>query len=231
MSTSDAEALLRRVRTVLLDFDGPVCSIFAGYPAPVVAKELADLSSAAGSPVPEDYTRRQDPLDILRYAGTVGPELVDLIEQELSRAEEAAADSAEATPGADAFLQACRETSRTVAVLSNNSAGAITRYLDRAGLTDLVHLVEGRNPSDPSLMKPHPHILLRSLRDLAVPAGTAVMVGDSLSDIEAGIAADVWAIGYANKPGKADAMRDTGADIVLSSMAELADITARTPKA
>ena len=71
MSTSDAEDLLRRIRTVLLDFDGPVCSIFAGYPAPVIAKELADLSSAAGSPVPEDYMRRQDPMDILRYAGKI----------------------------------------------------------------------------------------------------------------------------------------------------------------
>lgn len=226
MSTADAEALLRRIRTVLLDFDGPVCSIFAGYPAAVVSAELTAVSASAGYPVPEKYVRRLDPLDILRFAGTVGPNLVTLIERELSRAELAAADTAEATPGAEAFLAACHGTGRTVALLSNNSAGAIARYLDRKGWTELVHLVEGRDLIDPGLMKPHPHILLRTLRDLAVPAATAVMIGDSLTDIEAGIAAGVWTIGYANKLGKNEAMLDAGADIVVDSMGDLAYLVA-----
>jgi hypothetical protein len=60
-SSADAEALLRRVRTVLLDFDGPVCSIFAGYPAPNVTAELAATAAAAGHPVPDAYLRSQDP--------------------------------------------------------------------------------------------------------------------------------------------------------------------------
>src|SRR5699024_6226234 len=87
VTTSDIEALLRRVRTVLLDFDGPVCSIFAGYPAPDVADELAATAAAAGHPVPTDYRRNQDPLDVLRFAGTIGPELTALIERELTNAE------------------------------------------------------------------------------------------------------------------------------------------------
>lgn len=33
-------------RVVLLDFDGPVCSIFAGRAAPLIAHELADLLAA-----------------------------------------------------------------------------------------------------------------------------------------------------------------------------------------
>jgi phosphoglycolate phosphatase len=220
--------LMSRVRTVLLDFDGPVCSIFAGYPAPVVADELADISADAGHPVPESYRRRSDPLDVLRFAGTVGPELVALIERELSRAELAAADSAEETPGARAFLAACRSTGRAIAVVSNNSSGAITRYLDRRGWTDQVDAIEGRDPSDPALMKPHPHILLRTLAHLAAPAESAVMVGDSLTDIEAGLAAEVWTIGYANKPRKAEAMRGIGADVVVGTMTALA---AQVPEA
>lgn len=58
MTTSDVEALLRRVRTVLLDFDGPVCSIFSGYPAPDVADELAATAAAAGYPVSVYYRRK-----------------------------------------------------------------------------------------------------------------------------------------------------------------------------
>lgn len=226
---TDAEALMRRVRTVLLDFDGPVCSIFAGYPAPAVAEELAITAAAVGHPVPTNYLRNQDPLDVLRFAGTIDPALTLLIERELTRAEVKAVDTAEATPGAEAFLTACRSTGRTVAVVSNNSAAAATRYLERAGWADFIRLVEGRDPSDPGLMKPHPHVLLRTLRDLAEPAESAVIVGDSVTDIEAGLAADVWTLGYANKPGKDEAMREVGADVVVHSMADLAQATVRTP--
>lgn len=228
--SADAEALLRRVRTVLLDFDGPVCSIFAGYPAPDVTVELAAIAAAAGHPVPEEYLRNQDPLDIFRFAGTVGPELTAVIERDLTAAELKAAETAEATPGAGDFLAACRSTGRVVAVVSNNSAAAVTKYLDRVGWTDLVHLVEGRDPSDPALMKPHPHVLLRTLADLTAPAEFAVIVGDSVTDIEAGLAADIWTLGYANKVGKGEAMRDAGADVVLSSMFHLAVATGRTPR-
>jgi phosphoglycolate phosphatase len=228
-AASDAQALLGRVRTVLLDFDGPVCSIFAGYPAPDVADELAATCAAAGHPVPADYLRNRDPLDVLRFAGTVDAQLTELIERELTRAEVKAAETAEATPGAAAFLAACRSTGRTIAVVSNNSAAAVAHYLKRVGWAGMVHLVEGRDPSDPALMKPHPYVLLRTLHDLAAPAETAVIVGDSVTDIEAGLAADVWTIGYANKPGKDEAMRDAGGDVVLGSMTELAELTGRTP--
>jgi HAD superfamily hydrolase (TIGR01509 family) len=226
---ADVGALLRRVRTVLLDFDGPVCSIFAGYPAPHVAEELAAITASAGHPVPEDYRRNQDPLDIFRFAGTAGPHLTALIEQELTNAEVRATETAEATPGAGDFLRACRSTGRTVAVVSNNSAVAVARYLSRVGWADLVRIVEGRDPSDPQLMKPHPSVLLRTLRDLNTPAESTVIVGDSITDVEAGLAADLWTIGYANKTGKDDALRDAGADVVLDSMAELAQATQRTP--
>lgn len=231
MSTAapGAVELLCRIRTVLLDFDGPVCSIFAGYPAPDVADELAALSAAAGHKVPDHHLVNRDPLDVLRFAGTVGPDLTVLIERELTRAEVKAVDTAEATPGAEAFLTACASTGRTVAVVSNNSAAAVVRYLKRTGWTDLVTLVEGRDPSDPRLMKPHPHVLLRTLHDLPAPAESALIVGDSVTDVEAGLAADVWTLGYANKPGKDEAFRDAGADIVVGSMTELAEATGRTP--
>lgn len=229
MSTSDAERLMRRIRTVLLDFDGPVCSIFAGYPAPTVAEELAATAATAGHPVPEEYLRNQDPLDVFRFAGTIGAELIALIGDKLTAAELVAAETAQATPGAGDFLAACRSTGRTVAVVSNNSADAVARFLKRVGWTDLVHLVKGRDPDDPSLMKPHPHVLQRTLRDLSAPPDSAVIVGDSVTDIEAGLAADVWTVGYANKPGKDEVMRDAGADVVSDSMTQLGKTVARTP--
>jgi hypothetical protein len=43
------------------------------------------------------------------------------------------------------------------------------------------------------------------------------------------VPADVWTIGYANKSGKDDAMRDTGADVVIGTMAKLAELTGGPP--
>jgi phosphoglycolate phosphatase len=36
-------AIIARTRYLLLDFDGPICSIFGGLPAPTVAEKLRKL--------------------------------------------------------------------------------------------------------------------------------------------------------------------------------------------
>jgi phosphoglycolate phosphatase-like HAD superfamily hydrolase len=49
-----------------------------------------------------------------------------------------------------------------------------------------------------------------------------VLIGDSTWDIDAAHQIDVTAIGYANKPGKADRLTAAGADAITASMNELA---------
>ena len=109
-----------------------------------------------------------------------------------------------------------------MAVVSNNYAKAVTEYLARAGLSGSVAHVEGRNPADPTLMKPDPHLLERALKALRIAPSSSVFIGDQVTDIEAGQAAGVPTIGYANKPGKTRALRMAGANAVLTSMLDLA---------
>ena len=45
-------ALLQRTRAILFDFDGPICSVFAGQPAPTVARELREQLAEWGADVP-----------------------------------------------------------------------------------------------------------------------------------------------------------------------------------
>ncbi|WP_233564897.1 HAD family hydrolase [Micromonospora musae] len=61
--------------------------------------------------------------------------------------------------------------------------------------------------------------MLAAIRELDAEPAECVLVGDSVSDIEAAHAAGVAAIGYANKPGKRE--RFAAADVVIDSMAEL----------
>jgi hypothetical protein len=40
MTTKQANQILAETEVLLLDFDGPICSVFAGLPAPVIADRL-----------------------------------------------------------------------------------------------------------------------------------------------------------------------------------------------
>lgn len=216
--TSDLAALLAPATHVLLDFDGPVCDMFAGLPAADVADVLRQLVIHTGTALPAEVGTTQDPLAVLR--ASTG-HAAAIIEQALQAAETQAAATALPTPGAHELLAACADTGRRVMIVSNNSANAITAYLQRSGLARYVTSVVGRHPGDPSLMKPAPFLLLQALREADAP--TAVFVGDSISDVQAGTAARVPVIGYANKPGKHERLRNAGAQAITDSMAALAD--------
>ncbi|MGW3615296.1 HAD family hydrolase, partial [Micromonospora sp. NPDC005163] len=57
-----------------------------------------------------------------------------------------------------------------------------------------------------------------------------VLVGDSTTDIQAAQAAGVGSIGYANKPGKSEALTQVGADAVIRQMTELSTALRDAPR-
>ncbi|HEV8596118.1 MAG TPA: haloacid dehalogenase, partial [Candidatus Dormibacteraeota bacterium] len=117
----DLATVIDRTETMLLDFDGPICSIFAGMPASSVAGHLRKLLLAEGLSLPEHLTGEDDPIEVLRFTSTLGPATSKRIESALRSAEVAATRSAEPTPHAREVMLACRQTNRAVAVISNNS--------------------------------------------------------------------------------------------------------------
>lgn len=212
-------ALVQRARFLLLDFDGPVCSIFAGYPAEVVAHGLADLLAEGGAPVPLAIRDAVDPFDVLRFAATLGDTHASRTEARLREAEVAAVPTARPTPGVGQLIEAWRGSGRPVAAVSNNSQQALAAYLARHRLT--VDLIVGRTSWDPALLKPSPHLVQRALAGLDAEAKGSVLVGDSPSDMVAGQRAGVTTIGYANKPGKRERLIAAGAHGVVDSFGPL----------
>lgn len=99
--------VLAASRVVLLDFDGPVCDVFAGLSAPEVAKQLTLLLSVHDEVAGAKAAETDDPIEVLRIAyeadGSVGRE----VEQALTAAEvEAVTVAGLPTSGAVAALQA-----------------------------------------------------------------------------------------------------------------------------
>ncbi|MGC5308757.1 HAD family hydrolase [Micromonospora zamorensis] len=221
----DLGRLLGEVGAVLLDFDGPVCSIFAGYPAPQVAAELIDVLRRRGVDVPPDLASEPDPLEVLRRTGATGDhDTTRAVEDALCAAERRAAETAEPTPYGREVIVAAWQAGMPVAVVSNNSAGAVTAYLTAHRLAGYVSPVIGRAYADPDRMKPNPEPILRAVRAVGKPSKRCVLVGDSLSDIRGARTADVRAIGYANRSSKTNALLAAGADLVITSMGELAGV-------
>ena len=218
--TRDLASLLGGTDLLILDFDGPVAALFAGYPAAGIAVELRTLAASLGYHLTE-----HDPLALLQEAEPLGDaDLSARLAAADRDAEIRAAQTAEPTPGTVEVLEAARGARRRVALASNNAVEALSAFLRRRDLVDAVDLVVGRyDGMSPHLLKPHPHLVHRVLDGIGIAPENAVFVGDSVSDVGAGRAAGVATIGYANKPGKDERLRDAGADVVIHHMAELAD--------
>jgi len=144
-----------------------------------------------------------------------------LVEATLRDAELAATETATPTPDAREVILACHQTSRRVAAISNNSQAAVETYLRAHHLAEHVDVIVGRTDPDPRLLKPHPHLVLRALDALGGDPATSAFVGDSTSDIQSAKAAGTLSIGFANKPGKDERLHRAGADVIVTSMAEL----------
>lgn len=222
MTSGGLGELIARTRHVLLDFDGPICSVFAGTTAPAVASRLSKVLAGAGITPPTEVAETDDPFDVLRYALAHASELVADVEAAFRAEEVAAAATAAPTPGAAQTIHACHDTGRAVAIVSNNSDDAVHAYLATHHLAGQIDYISARTPADATRLKPHPHLVTQATHALGAEPATCVLIGDSITDIQAAHAAGVPAIGYANKASKPARFADTGAHGVITHMIDLA---------
>jgi HAD superfamily hydrolase (TIGR01509 family) len=222
MSAAQLAGLVGR-GPLLLDFDGPVCSIFVGVPAPRVAGELVELLRAEGVDPPDDTATEPGPLAVIRWTGDhCNPELTTAVDDALSALELQAVESATPTPYGHDVIRSARDAGVPVAIVSNNSGAAVSAYLAAHGLAEQVDRVFGRPYAQPALMKPDPWMVLNAVRAVGGEPAACVLVGDSMTDIQAARAAGVHVVGYANRPRKvvpfaiADAVITTMADVVTA---------------
>ena len=118
-------------------------------------------------------------------------------------------------------MLAGRRAGYAIGVVSNNSADAVHRFLEVHDLPGIVGAVVGRHYRRPDLMKPNPWPLSRALELLGSSPPRAVLIGDSVTDVEACHAGGVGCIALANKPGKREAFTRAGAHVIVDDMAEL----------
>jgi len=213
--------LIGPAHALLLDFDGPVCDLFAGYTAATIAGELRAFLASKAVSLPADIQDGSDPLQLIRWVGSSHPELIEGVEDRLIHAERAAARTARPTTRAHDAIIVAAQYKVPVAIVSNNSKSAISGYLNKHGLSRKVSTIVGRVYGHPELMKPDPSSLLNAVVNIGVRPEAAVFLGDATTDIEAARRASMASIGYAKKPGRYSSLEAEGASCVIDDMATL----------
>lgn len=208
---------------LFLDFDGPVCAVFAGDPSPRIARGISKTVEAMGIQVPPEL--REHSMELLSWVDTLEVAgLTKVVENALTGAELKAVQTASPTPFAREVVEAAHHAAKPIAIVSNNSADSISAYLRAHDLDKYIGLVVGRSYAKPAEMKPSPVPLLRAATALEAEPESCAFIGDSVFDVEAGLAANVPVIGYANAPHKAKTLATAGARVLVTNMGALVPV-------
>jgi phosphoglycolate phosphatase len=219
---------------VLFDLDGTLLDT------------VADIASALNQtmvecdckPLPEADVRgmigRGAPILIERAAASQGL-LMDAATQaamterffhHYGRLEESNEHSARPYPGAAESLRTLHDAGLRTAVVTNKQHRFAAALLTRLGLAHWVDVVVGGDTCP--RRKPDPQPLLFACESLHVPPSAALMVGDSVNDVQAARAAGIpiVCVSYGYNEGRDP--RSLECDVLLDSLAELPALLQRT---
>jgi len=123
--------------------------------------------------------------------------------------------------GSVLYLQAVRDAGLRTAVVSA-SANCRT-VLEAAGLTELLEVrIDAARATEGHLRgKPAPDTFLAAARALDVEPSEAAVFEDALAGVTAGHAGGFGLVVGVDRTGHADALREAGADVVVSDLGEL----------
>jgi beta-phosphoglucomutase family hydrolase len=124
-------------------------------------------------------------------------------------------------PGSVRYLKAVKEAGLATACVSSSANAA--QVLDVAGLTALIdHRVDGVTARERGLPgKPAPDTFLAAAADLNVDRTQAVVFEDALAGVASGKAGGFGFVVGVDRLGQADALREHGADTVVTDLAQL----------
>ncbi|MDH6518155.1 phosphoglycolate phosphatase-like HAD superfamily hydrolase [Streptomyces sp. SAI-124] len=230
--TARLASLVASARYVLWDMDGPICRLFAGYPAHQIAGELVDKIDrlGMGGLLTTQERSGNDPHDALRgvHERRRGSDLILELEEWLTRRELTAVATAMPTPYADPLIRTWSSYGVRFAITTNNAAAAATAYIESRRLADCFPHVYGRTPNL-DLMKPNPYCLEQAIKAMgAVPSAT-LMIGDAPTDLQAARQAGVAFLGYARNEDKERMLKKAGAEVIVDSMERVLKVLGDLP--
>ena len=127
----------------------------------------------------------------------------------------------EVYPGSVDYLRAVKEAGLPTAVVTASANGE--KVIAAGGFADLIdERVDGLVAARDGLRgKPEPDTFLAGARVLSVDPAEAVVFEDAISGVAAGRAGGFGYVVGVDRVGQADALREAGADVVVTDLSEL----------
>jgi beta-phosphoglucomutase family hydrolase len=124
-------------------------------------------------------------------------------------------------PGSVRYVRAVRDAGLHRAVVS--ASAHCREVLEAAGIIDLFEVrIDGIVAAERKLRgKPAPDTFLAAAEALGVPPAAAAVFEDALAGVEAGRAGGFGFVVGVDRTGEAEALREHGAEVVVSDLAEL----------
>ena len=126
-------------------------------------------------------------------------------------------------PGVKEMLQSLSRR-YPLAVVSARDAASTRLFLDQFELSPFFQVIVTAQTAEHT--KPYPDPIFYAARTLNVPPEACLMVGDTTVDIRAGRKAGAQTVGVLCGFGEENELRQRGADMILSSTAELVQVLA-----
>jgi len=120
--------------------------------------------------------------------------------------------------GVDMLLETLKNAGHLMGVVTNKSLQGLENALQRRGAT---HYFSTLQTPDQGPCKPDPDHVLRAVSDVGGDPSGTIMVGDTVYDIQAAVAAGVHAVGVSWGYGAAENLRQAGAAVTVDSMENL----------
>ena len=209
------------VGTVLFDLDGTLVDSLEDL-TDAVNHMLAGFGKAALSPASVRLLVGRGARNLVQRAlDTLSPDHIERgLELFVGFNSAHIADKSQLYPGVRELLDTLTTHGIRMAIISNKQEALSRLILETLGIEGYFTTICGGD-SFPE-MKPSPLPLLRLMERFGIPPVDAVMVGDSINDIQAGRGAGIATIGCTWGYGELEGLRE--ADHLAASCSEVVDI-------
>lgn len=216
----DPSTLVRSAELLLVDFDGPLARLLPGGRWLELSAQVQARAGELGGPrLATALEGETDHVQCLRLVHELAPDLLPPLADLVTRAELESAHQVAPAPHAVDFLEQGLDRGATVVVVTNNDPGVVPLVLDRArpGLAARLTVL-GRVADRAHDLKPSPAMLLEALAGSGSQPDRAVLLGDSVTDVQAGLAAGVPVVGVAEDASRRDDLLAAGAVAVVADL-------------
>lgn len=200
-------------KALLLDFDGPVTDLMP-YPANADAANSARNVLSHPS-LPQVIANTTDHLAVLRFVLSERPSEVPAVERACALAELHCASTSIPSPELIDFLEGANNRNQRIAVISNNNEAAVRKFAERYRFSNRIASYQCRTKDTVAFMKPHPYLVSKTLDALNLLPEECVLVGDSVSDVQAARAAGVPVVALAKNRTQRDLLLAAEPDALM----------------